>query len=200
MLAWVSTRGYPFASLRKEPVRAALDDKDVKLTDECREAENQIDSSQTKTASTRKGVGQALARKVRDGVMGARAQGFSIALTRGPNCCCPLGATLLLLGRARLASHPAASFFLCQLWREAGADLIPDEQMVWAFIAGFEEGVESRSHVDAIRASGRLGLEYRARYLKKKAARHDPRPRRQRLKLASTPPQALGYDPGSPEN
>ena len=34
------------------------------ITDECREAENQVDSSQTKTASTRKGVGQALARKV----------------------------------------------------------------------------------------------------------------------------------------
>lgn len=34
------------------------------ITDECREAENDPESSQTKTASTRKGVGQALARKV----------------------------------------------------------------------------------------------------------------------------------------
>ncbi len=34
------------------------------ITDECKAAENEIDSSQTKTASTRKGVGQALARKV----------------------------------------------------------------------------------------------------------------------------------------
>ncbi len=38
MLAWVSKRGYPFTSLRKEPVRAALDDSEVKLTPECREA------------------------------------------------------------------------------------------------------------------------------------------------------------------
>jgi len=34
------------------------------ITDECRAAENEVDSAQTKTASTRKGVGQALARKV----------------------------------------------------------------------------------------------------------------------------------------
>ena len=34
------------------------------ITQECRDAENEVDSSQTKTASTRKGVGQALARKV----------------------------------------------------------------------------------------------------------------------------------------
>src|SRR5208282_2209783 len=38
MLSWVCPRGYPFTSLRKEPVRAALDDKEVKLTDECRAA------------------------------------------------------------------------------------------------------------------------------------------------------------------
>ncbi len=34
------------------------------ITDECRIAENEADSSQTKVASTRKGVGQALSRKV----------------------------------------------------------------------------------------------------------------------------------------
>lgn len=34
------------------------------ITDECREAENRTDSGQTKIASTRKGVGEALARKV----------------------------------------------------------------------------------------------------------------------------------------
>lgn len=34
------------------------------ITQECRDAENEVDSSQTKTASTRKGVGQALSRKV----------------------------------------------------------------------------------------------------------------------------------------
>jgi DNA polymerase len=38
MLSWVTPKGYPFTSLRKEPVRAALDDKDVKLTDDCRAA------------------------------------------------------------------------------------------------------------------------------------------------------------------
>lgn len=34
------------------------------ITDECREAENRKDSAQTKIASTRKGVGEALARKI----------------------------------------------------------------------------------------------------------------------------------------
>ena len=34
------------------------------VTDECREAERKVDSSQTKIASTRKGVGEAIARKV----------------------------------------------------------------------------------------------------------------------------------------
>jgi DNA polymerase len=38
MLAWVSARGYPYNSLRKEPVRAALTDDQVKLADECRSA------------------------------------------------------------------------------------------------------------------------------------------------------------------
>lgn len=38
MLQWVSSRGYPFTSLRKEPVRAALTDEEVKMTDECRSA------------------------------------------------------------------------------------------------------------------------------------------------------------------
>lgn len=40
------------------------------ITDECREAEMKLDSAQTKIASTRKGVGQALSRKVlRSGVI-----------------------------------------------------------------------------------------------------------------------------------
>ena len=38
MLQWVASRGYPFTSLRKEPVRAALTDESVKLTEECRAA------------------------------------------------------------------------------------------------------------------------------------------------------------------
>ncbi len=38
MLAWVSKRGYPYNSLRKEPVRAALTDEQVKMTDDCRSA------------------------------------------------------------------------------------------------------------------------------------------------------------------
>jgi DNA polymerase bacteriophage-type len=38
MLSWVTPRGYPFTSLRKEPVRAALTDDAVKMTDECRAA------------------------------------------------------------------------------------------------------------------------------------------------------------------
>jgi DNA polymerase bacteriophage-type len=38
MLSWVTPKGYPFTSLRKEPVRAALTDESVKLTDECRAA------------------------------------------------------------------------------------------------------------------------------------------------------------------
>jgi DNA polymerase len=38
MLAWAVPLGYPFTSLRKEPVRAALTDDEVKMTPECREA------------------------------------------------------------------------------------------------------------------------------------------------------------------
>jgi DNA polymerase len=38
MLEWASKRGYPFTSMRKEPVHAALNDEAVKLTPECREA------------------------------------------------------------------------------------------------------------------------------------------------------------------
>jgi DNA polymerase bacteriophage-type len=38
MLAWAREGGYPYNSLRKEPVRAALTDDQVHLTDICREA------------------------------------------------------------------------------------------------------------------------------------------------------------------
>jgi DNA polymerase bacteriophage-type len=38
MLTWVSARGYPYTSLRKEPVRAALSDESVKMTEEGRAA------------------------------------------------------------------------------------------------------------------------------------------------------------------
>lgn len=38
VLAWVQPRGYPHNSLRKEPVRAALADEAVHMTDECRDA------------------------------------------------------------------------------------------------------------------------------------------------------------------
>jgi DNA polymerase len=37
MLAWVQPRGYLYSSLRKEPVRSALADESMHLTDECRE-------------------------------------------------------------------------------------------------------------------------------------------------------------------
>jgi len=38
MLAWVTPKGYPYGSLRKEPVRAALSDDQVKITPDCRKA------------------------------------------------------------------------------------------------------------------------------------------------------------------
>lgn len=37
-LPWIQARGYPYNSLRKEPVKAALTDENVKLTDEGRKA------------------------------------------------------------------------------------------------------------------------------------------------------------------
>jgi DNA polymerase len=38
MMKWARDRGYPYNSMRKEPVHAALTDETVKLTDECRKA------------------------------------------------------------------------------------------------------------------------------------------------------------------
>lgn len=52
------------------------------ITDECRAAENEVDSSQTKTASTRKGVGQALSRKVLRSGMVAKDHPFLSQFTR----------------------------------------------------------------------------------------------------------------------
>lgn len=47
------------------------------ITDECRKAENRLDSAQTKIASTRKGVGEAISRKVLRSGMVARDHSFT---------------------------------------------------------------------------------------------------------------------------
>ncbi len=122
---------------------------------------------------------QTLARKVRDGVMLVEHQGEKIAASRGVGCCCPLGAALRLQSTKRAASHPGASAFVHALVYGADLDLtveaIPDEKMIWAFIAGFEAGMESKSDNYAVRAAGRLGLEYRR--LAAAAARLSIRPK-----------------------
>lgn len=124
-----------------------------------------------------------LARRVRDGVMLARHMGMVISRDRGSGCCCPLGAALLLGPRSRVSSHPGPSWFLGLTPRGAAEEAVPDEAMLWAFICGFEEGIESASHNYAVKAAGRLGIVYRERYLKKRSKRFDPRPRRTRLNL-----------------
>lgn len=127
---------------------------------------------------------QMLARRVRDGVMIAEHEGLKISRKRGDNCCCPLGATLLMLNRNRATTHPSASYFCSWLDRPRDCtETYPDEKMIWAFICGFEEGIESASLNYAVKAAARLGVVYRERCLKRKAARHDPRPRRTRLDL-----------------
>lgn len=114
---------------------------------------------------------QRLARTVRDGVTIAINSGLRISSRRGPDCCCPLGAALLITGK-REASHPGASHFVTILSRrialwDSGA-VLPDERMVWAFIAAFEEGTVSTSSVTTVEAASRLGIWYRRRFLGQK--------------------------------
>jgi DNA polymerase len=52
MMRWVQARGYPFNSLRKEPVNAALTDPEVRLTEECRDVLGKLKYSK-KTSYTK---------------------------------------------------------------------------------------------------------------------------------------------------
>jgi DNA polymerase len=52
MMRWVQARGYPFNSLRKEPVNAALTDPEVRLTEECRDVLSKLKYSK-KTSYTK---------------------------------------------------------------------------------------------------------------------------------------------------
>lgn len=119
----------------------------------------------------------ALARVVSDGVTYAINSGFKISQRRGIDCYCPLGAALLLTGK-REASHPGASHFLNILSRRVALwdseTVLPDEQMVWAFIAAFEEGKVSTSYVVAVEGASRLGIWYRKHFLSLKEAPYRP--------------------------
>lgn len=119
---------------------------------------------------------QTLARKVADGVLWAVNTGQRITPSRlTDNCMCPLGATIIKDRRGG-PSHPGAHAFLSAISRRislADSDtVLPDAQMIWAFIAGFESGAESISSIDAVRASARLGLWYRKRFTGMRARRH----------------------------
>jgi DNA polymerase len=52
MMRWVQGRGYPFNSLRKEPVQAALTDPDIHMTSECRDVLSKLKYSK-KTSYTK---------------------------------------------------------------------------------------------------------------------------------------------------
>lgn len=129
---------------------------------------------------------QTLARRVADGMLWAALTGQRVTAERmGQNCMCPLGATLLKDNR-RASGHPGADHFITMLSRRVplwdSDTVLPDEQMVWAFIAGFEEGQCSTSRNPAVEASGRLGIEYRKRFLRKGEERLTQQTRRQRKK------------------
>lgn len=118
-----------------------------------------------------------LASAVSDGVTYAVNSGMRISERRGINCCCPLGAALLLTGK-REASHPGAAHFLNVLSRRVALwdsdTVLPDGQMVWAFIAAFEVGSVSTSLITTVEASSRLGIWYRKRFLGLKEAPYCP--------------------------
>lgn len=114
-----------------------------------------------------------LASVVRDGVTYAVNSGMRITARRGVNCCCPLGAALLLTGK-REASHPGAPSFLSVLSRRVALwdseTVLPDEQMVWAFVAGFDVGQVSTSFNTAVEGASRLGIWYRREFTGQKEA------------------------------
>lgn len=131
---------------------------------------------------------QTLARAVADGVTLAINHGLRITCSRRSDlCCCPLGAVGLSRGRQH-SSHPSAYNFLSALSRRVALfdsdTVLPDEQMVWAFIGGFEEGRESPSPNFAVQASAELGIVYRKRFEGQGAARWTEKTRRQRKKAA----------------
>ena len=129
---------------------------------------------------------QTFARKVADGALWAKLTKQTISEFRsGPTCMCPLGAAIVK-DNPRASHHPGAVHFITMLARRVplwdSDTVLPDERMVWAFIAGFEEGQVSASRVPAVEASGRLGIEYRRRFLRKGEERYTDRTRRQRQK------------------
>ncbi len=126
---------------------------------------------------------QTLARKIADGVLWAINSGERISRVGrfDPRCMCPLGAVMAAtLGedRPRALHYPGPRLFLDWLTRQGkrakSKAVLPDAQMVWAFIHGFEQGRESLSEIGAVRASGRLGIVYRERMRRRAKGRWRP--------------------------
>lgn len=110
-----------------------------------------------------------LAYAVRDGVTWAINSGYEICrIAESRRDCCPLGAFVSMRSPGGRRFPSAFEF---RRWL-GDRGVVPDFSMVWAFAVAFDRGIESTSDVDAIRASARLGLWYRQRFLKKGVARH----------------------------